>query len=136
MTIATLGIVSLIGATLGFRFKVLILFPALGLTLMAVAGIGIGRGDHGHEMILTLILIAATLQIGYFLGVVARTIVVLSVASAMRRIWPITSHGGFFHKGHRYRVEPTISAPAAVAEPGSTNLRVHRANTTRDMACL
>jgi len=50
-------------------------------------------------MILTLILIAATLQIGYFLGVVARTIVVLSVTSAMRRIWPTTGNGGFFHKG-------------------------------------
>src|SRR5262249_34914288 len=50
-------------------------------------------------MILTLILIAATLQIRYFLGVVARTIVVLSVASAMRRIWPTTDNGGFFHKG-------------------------------------
>jgi len=88
-----------IGATLGFRFKVLILFPAIGFTVIAVAGTGIGRGDHGHEMILTLILIAATLQIGYFLGVVTRTIVVLSVASAMRRIWPITGNGGFFHKG-------------------------------------
>jgi uncharacterized membrane protein len=83
MTIATFGLVSLIGATLGFRFKVLILFPAIGIAFLSVAAIGIGRGDHGHEMILTMILIAVSLQIGYLVGIVARTIVIFLVPPAV-----------------------------------------------------
>jgi hypothetical protein len=80
MTIATFGIVALIGATLGFRFTVLILVPAIGFAVLGVAGIGIARGDQGNEMIITMILIAAVLQIGYLLGAVARAIVVFSMA--------------------------------------------------------
>ena len=96
MTIATFGIISLIGATLGFRFKVLILVPAIGLALLAVAGIGIARGDHVTHMMLTMILITATLQIGYLLGTIARVIVVLSVAPATRGLGPTTDNGDSF----------------------------------------
>jgi hypothetical protein len=99
MTIATFGLVSLIGATLGFRFKVLILFPAIGLALLFVASIGVGRGDSGTEVILTMILIAAALQIGYLLGIVARTIVVFSVPPAARVFLPTTVNGDRFRKG-------------------------------------
>jgi hypothetical protein len=85
MAIATFAIASLIGAALGFRFKVLILFPAIGLAVLGVAGTGIARGDHGNEVMLTTIWIAVALQIGYFLGLIARTIV-LSMAPATTRI--------------------------------------------------
>jgi hypothetical protein len=87
MSTATFAIVALIGATLGFRFKVLILFPAIGLATLGMAAIGIARGDHGHEVIITIILVVAGLQIGYLLGIVSRTIVIFSVAPATRRIW-------------------------------------------------
>jgi hypothetical protein len=80
MSIATFGIVALIGAALGFRFTVLILVPAIGFAVLGVAGIGIVRGDQGNEVIITMILIAAVLQIGYLLGAVARAIVVFSMA--------------------------------------------------------
>jgi hypothetical protein len=87
MDIATFAIVILIGATLGFRFKVLILFPAMGLVTLGVVSIGIARGDHGYEVILAIILIAAVLQIGYLLGTVARAVVAFTVVPSMKRVW-------------------------------------------------
>lgn len=86
MTVATFAIASLIGATLGFRFKVLILLPAIGFAVLGIAGIAIGRGDHANEVMLAMIWSAVALQIGYFLGLVARTIIVLSVMPAATRI--------------------------------------------------
>lgn len=87
MSIATFAIVILIGATLGFRFKVLILFPAIGLMTLAVASIGIARGDHSYEVILAIVLIVAVLQIGYLVGIVARTVATFSLAPATKRVW-------------------------------------------------
>jgi hypothetical protein len=78
MTIATFGTVALIGAALGFRFTVLILVPAIGFAVLGVASIGIAHGDQVNEMIITMILMAAVLQVGYLLGAVARTIVIFS----------------------------------------------------------
>jgi hypothetical protein len=83
---ATFGLVSLIGATLGVRFNVMVLFPAIGLALLYVACIEVGRGDDACQVVLTMILTAAALQVGYFVGVVLRSIAVLSVAPAARRI--------------------------------------------------
>jgi hypothetical protein len=80
MTIATFAIFALIGATLGFRFTVLVLVPAIGFAVLGIAAIGIARGDQGNALMITMILIAAVLQIGYLLGAVARTIVVFSIA--------------------------------------------------------
>ena len=79
MTITTFAIVALIGATLGFRFSVLALVPAIGFVVLAVASIGVARGAQGNETIVAMILIATVLQIGYLLGAVARTIVVFSM---------------------------------------------------------
>jgi hypothetical protein len=86
MTMATFGLVSLIGATLGFRFNVMVLFPAIGLALLYVACIEVGRGDNAGQVVLTMVFTAAALQVGYFVGVVLRSIAVFSVAPAARRI--------------------------------------------------
>lgn len=99
MSIATFGIVVLIGATLGFRFKILILFPMIGLLTLSVASMGIARGDHGYEVILAIILIVAVLQIGYLLGTVARTVVTFSVAPTRSGFGPTTGNGAPFPKG-------------------------------------
>jgi len=79
MNMATFGIVALIGATLGFRFTVLILVPALGFAVLGVSGVGIAHGYQVNEMIVAMILMAAVLQVGYLLGAVARTIVIFSM---------------------------------------------------------
>jgi hypothetical protein len=59
---------AIVGALVGFRFKISVLAPAI---LFAIAGI-IVNGilcDHGPRMIaLTALVAAVSLQIGYFVG--------------------------------------------------------------------
>jgi hypothetical protein len=74
MTLTTFGIVFLIGAALSLRFKVLILPPAIGLTVVGTAGVGIAHGDRIGTVILTIALVAVAMQIGYLFGLVARAI--------------------------------------------------------------
>jgi hypothetical protein len=74
VTLATFGLVSLIGTTLGFRFNVMVLFPAIGLASLYVACIEVGRGDGGGQIILTMILTALALQIGYLIAIALRSI--------------------------------------------------------------
>jgi hypothetical protein len=80
MTITTFSLVCLIGATLGLRLNVLILFPAIGIGLFCTAIIGVGHRNPGAEIVLTMVLVTASLQVGYLAGVVMRTIVACSVA--------------------------------------------------------
>jgi hypothetical protein len=80
MTITIFTLVCLIGATLGLRFKVWILLPAICIGLFCTAIIGVGHRNPGAEIILTMVLIATALQVGYLAGVVVRTIVECSVA--------------------------------------------------------
>ena len=75
MALGTLGIVFLVGATLSVRFKVLILFPAIGLAVVGTAVVGIQHGDHVGGVLLTIALVAAALQIGYLFGVVMRAVI-------------------------------------------------------------
>jgi hypothetical protein len=86
MTIVAFGIVFLIGATLGFRFKVTALFPAIGLVILGITATGLAQGDQGNVMIATVVVIAVALQAGYLLGIIARTIIMLSMAPAATRV--------------------------------------------------
>lgn len=63
---------TLIGALLGTRFKVLILVPAIGLAAMANAAGGIARGDSASTILIAVAIAAVCLQIGYLCGVVAQ----------------------------------------------------------------
>jgi hypothetical protein len=75
MALTTFGIFFLTGATLSVRFKVLILFPAIGLAVVSAGAVGIGHGDHVGGVLLTIALVAATLQIGYLFGLIARAVI-------------------------------------------------------------
>jgi len=75
MTLAIIGF--LIGAALGTRFKVLIVIPVIGLALLATAAVGIAHGDPIGSVVLTMVLIETTLQLGYLAGVVLRPVLVL-----------------------------------------------------------
>jgi hypothetical protein len=66
----------LIGAALGVRFNILILFPAIGLALLGTAAVGIAHGDPIGSVVLTMVLIGTTLQLGYLVGVVSRPVLV------------------------------------------------------------
>ena len=72
MALTTFGIVFLIGATLSVRFKVLILFPAIGLAAVGTAAVGMAYGDPIGAVIVTIALVAAALQIGYLSGLITR----------------------------------------------------------------
>lgn len=87
MTIPVFSLVCLIGATLGLRFKVWILLPAICIGLFCTAIIGVGHRDPGAGIILTMVLIAASLQLGYLAGVVVRTIVECSVSSEVIHVF-------------------------------------------------
>jgi hypothetical protein len=75
MALSTFAIVFLIGATLSVRFKVLILFPAIGLAVVSTAAVGIAHGDPFGAVILTIASVAAALQIGYLFGLVTRAVI-------------------------------------------------------------
>ena len=74
MALTTFGIIFLIGATLSVRFKVLILFPAIGLAAVATVVVGIAHGDSVGAVMLTTALVATAVQIGYLFGVVTREV--------------------------------------------------------------
>jgi hypothetical protein len=86
VTLATFCLVSLIGTTLGFRFNVMALVPAMGLALLYVACIEVGRGDGGGQVIFTMILTAAALQIGYLLAIALRSVAEIVVEILRSRI--------------------------------------------------
>ena len=73
MTLTTFGLICLIGATLGFRFSIMVLFPAIGLAWLYAACIEVGRGDGGGQIVLTMILTATALQIGYLIAIALRS---------------------------------------------------------------
>jgi len=74
MTLMTFGVIFLIGAVLGLRFKVLILIPAICLVTIYTAVVGIAHGDRAATLILMAALVVTALQCGYFFGVVMHVV--------------------------------------------------------------
>jgi hypothetical protein len=58
----------LIGCALGFRFKVLVLLPAIGLVWMAYLTVGTARSDGVSAILIGGMLQAFCLQFGYLVG--------------------------------------------------------------------
>jgi len=63
---------TLVGAVLGTRFKVLILVPAIWLAAMANVAGGIVHGDSASTILTATVVAAVCLQIGYLCGIVAQ----------------------------------------------------------------
>jgi len=81
----TLALISLLaGMVLGQRFKVLILIPATALALVFATGTGIVRADTVWSIVLMATAAAASLQIGYLVGVAIRHVLVAGRASRLR----------------------------------------------------
>jgi hypothetical protein len=68
MTTTIFGIVFLIGAALGLRFRVWVLIPFTGLAIVGTTVVEISRGESIGFMLLTIGLIVTILEIGYFVG--------------------------------------------------------------------
>ena len=64
----TIGVDALIGVALGLRFKVLVLIPTIILAAVSTAVIQAARGYQASSIIVTIVLVATTLQIGYLFG--------------------------------------------------------------------
>ena len=62
----------LIGATVGLRFNFLTLAAVIGLALLGTAAVGIAHGDRIGSVVLTTVLVASAVQIGYFATIVTR----------------------------------------------------------------
>jgi hypothetical protein len=73
----------LVGAALGQRFSVLVLVPAVLVTLGVAIGLGIVRAQAPGTIALVTIAAIACLQIGYVLGLVIHQLV-QSRASRLR----------------------------------------------------
>jgi hypothetical protein len=63
---------SLIGAVLGTRFRVQVLFPAIILGFLIVAAVAVLNGSPMSSTILAAIACAVSLQIGYLTGLFTR----------------------------------------------------------------
>ena len=63
-----MGISTLIGVALGLRFNVLVLIPTIVLAVISTAVIAVARGDQAWSVVLTVVLVGTTLQIGYLAG--------------------------------------------------------------------
>ena len=71
MTMMTIGVGALIGVALGLRFNVFILIPTIILAGVSTAVIQAARGDQALSIVVTIVLVATTLQIGYLVGIIA-----------------------------------------------------------------
>ncbi len=80
----------LVGMVLAQRFKVLVLFPVILLTLFLAIGAGIVRPEAGWTAGLTATATIVGLQVGYLFGVGIRHLMVLARVSR-RRVASLTS---------------------------------------------
>src|SRR5258707_15796488 len=62
----------LAGAALGLRFKVMILVPALTLTMLFAVIVGVTRGDQFWSIAVATILLGTAIQVGYLAGILIR----------------------------------------------------------------
>jgi hypothetical protein len=62
----------LAGAALGLRFKVMILVPAVTLTMLFAAIVGVTRGNQFWSIAVAMILLGTAIQVGYLAGTLIR----------------------------------------------------------------
>jgi hypothetical protein len=72
------------GMALGQRFKLLVLAPAILLTLVLAVGAGVARADTPWRIGLTAAGLITSLQIGYLLGLGIRHVLIRARAKRMR----------------------------------------------------
>jgi len=71
--LAIVGVLAGIG--LGLRYKVLILVPAVTLTMIFAMIVAIARGDHFWSIILVTAIPGTAVQLGYLVGIAIRATV-------------------------------------------------------------
>jgi hypothetical protein len=76
----------LVGAVLGIRLKVLVLVPAIGFFVIAIAGIGVARGDAFSTIASAIALTVVAIQLGYLGGSATRFVLVAARVSRRYKI--------------------------------------------------
>ena len=77
MMMGTLALTSLcIGAAIGLRFRVFVLFPLILVSFVVVTAWGLAQGQTGWSVILTDLIIGACLQFGYLGGTLPRFVLI------------------------------------------------------------
>jgi NADH:ubiquinone oxidoreductase subunit 6 (subunit J) len=75
MTLELAIICMLAGIALGLRYKVFVLVPAVGLTIMFAAMGGIAHGDRLWSILLAMTILGTAVQFGYLAGIMIRATV-------------------------------------------------------------
>jgi hypothetical protein len=75
---------SLVGMVLGQRFKVLVLLPAMAISLLLAIGTGLAHGERVGPIMLLAVAALASLQIGYLAGVGVRHSLAATRMSGLR----------------------------------------------------
>ena len=70
----------LLGAVLGQRFKVLVLGPSVAFGAVVAIAVGIGRAEDVWWILLTVILVSASLEIGYLCGTIINSLMIAEPA--------------------------------------------------------
>jgi hypothetical protein len=79
-------ICAIVGLSLGLRFKVLILVPAIGFAAAIIAAGGIAGGDSLWHLALVIAVATISFQVGYLGGTVVRhAFLMRRTPSSMRR---------------------------------------------------
>jgi hypothetical protein len=90
MTMETLVLVSLcVGAAAGMRLRVFVLFPLIILSFIVVTAWGLAQGETGWSIILTDLVGAACVQVGYLAGLVPNFLIISARQSRRERPQPI-----------------------------------------------
>jgi hypothetical protein len=71
----------LLGAVLGQRFKVLILAPSIAFSAAVAIAVGIGRAEDAWGITLTVIVVSASLEVGYLSGTIINSLLIAEGAA-------------------------------------------------------
>ena len=79
------------GAALGMKFRVFILAPAVGLSVLAVFAVAQARGDALPTLLVSTLLAVIAVQIGYVAGILTRHALVSARIGSSRKA-PLQAH--------------------------------------------
>jgi len=79
-----LAIISVLaGITLGLRYRVLILVPAVMIAMIFAVIVGVAHADRFWSIVLAMVIFGTAVQIGYLAGVVLRVAIESICASSI-----------------------------------------------------
>ena len=75
---------SLVGAVLGLRFRIIILWPVIAIGLIAITGLDVARGTPLAALALEAAIATTAIQVGYLCGAALRLVLAANRIAAHR----------------------------------------------------